>query len=171
MKNLVLKLICCLIAIVSFSVGLPAQTERPASRIKFKPRYAGTSLDAGLMFTPNLGSGFFVAPKVCLQATPRLFVNAGIGVVQYNLLPVQMNTLSEGGSQQRALTGTYIFTDGVYLLSERWSLKGSMMKNITPEPMRRVSPFHMPNEAINLGVDFRVTPNITVGARVGYTTN
>ena len=71
--------------------------------------------------------------------------------------------------QQRTATGAYVFTEGIYLLSERWSINGSMMKNTTPEPMRKMSPFRLPNEAAHLGVDFKITPNVTVGARVGYT--
>jgi len=57
------------------------------------------------------------------------------------------------------------------LLNERWSVSGSAMKRVDPpqpQPMRNVSPWRTPNEAMHFGVDFKVTPNITIGARVGY---
>ena len=172
MKKTVISLI---IVFACFSVGLYAQTEEPASQIEFKPRYAGTSLDMGVMFMPKFGSAFYVAPKFRFQATPRLFVNTGIGVVQYNMLPSQTRLFegSGGASQQRnaAATGAYVFAEGAYLLTERWTVNGSMMKNVTPEPVRRMTPYRIPSEAMHIGVDFKVTPNISVGARVGYTSN
>jgi hypothetical protein len=157
MKRLILFL-----SIICFSANLLAQTEPP----KFKPRYAGTSVNTGFMWTPHFGSAFYVAPKLTFQATPRLFVNTGISVVQYNLLPSQMK--SDGSGFQRTATGTYIFAEGVYLLNERWSVNGSVMKNVTPAPMQRATPYHVPSEAAHFGVDYKITPNITVGARVGY---
>jgi hypothetical protein len=140
----------------------------------FKPRYAGMSVDAGVMFTPHCGSAFYVAPKLrfnfvegsAVQATPRLFVNTGVSVVQYSVLPSQMKF--DGLPQQRTATGTYIFIEGAYLLNERWSVNGSVMKNVTPEPMRQATPYRVPNEAAHFGVDYKITPNVTVGARIGY---
>jgi len=46
--------------------------------------------------------------------------------MQYNFLPSQ--TKFEGARQQTAVTGAYIFTEGMYLLNERWSINGSVMK-------------------------------------------
>ena len=150
-----------------FSAGLWAQEEQQQPVPKFKPHYAGTSVNTGFMFTPHYGSAFYVAPKLNFQVTPRFFVNTGFSVVQYNLLPSQMK--SEGsGSLQRTATGTYIFAEGMYLLNERWSVNGSVMKDVSPSPMRRATPYHVPTEAVHFGVDYKITPNITVGARIGY---
>ena len=161
-----------------FSIGLFAQVEEEsfaskstfATQSKFKPRYAGTSIDAGFMFSPNVGgSAFYIAPKFSFQTTPRLFVNAGVGVIQYNLPPSQFKFEDSGNSYQRTNpVGAYVFVEGAYLLSERWTLNSSMMKNTTPEPFRNISPYRIPNEAVHFGVDFKVTPNISVGARIGY---
>jgi len=123
----------------------------------------------GFMFMPKVGTAYYVAPKLRFQATPRLFINTGINVVQYNVLPSR--TGFEGSHQQRTAVGAYAFVEGMYLLSERWSVSGSAMKRVSPpqpQQMRNVSPWRMPNEAMHLGVDFKVTPNITIGARVGY---
>ena len=170
-----LKIIRCLIVFASFSVGLYAQTEEPATQLRFKPRYAGASLNTGFMFMPNLGTGYFFAPKFSFQTTPRLFVNAGIGVVNYNLFPSHLSSLQQtegrGLQQQNTVTGAYVFTEGVYFLNERWSINSSIMKNTTPESMRKNVPYRLPNEAAHLGIDFRITPNVTVGARVGYSSN
>ena len=152
---------------VIFSAGLLAQEDEQRQGAKFKARYAGTSVDAGFMFMPNFGSGFYIAPKLRFQATPRLFVNTGIGVVQYQVLPSLIK--SEGvGSFQRTATSSYIFAEGMYLLNERWSVNGSVMKDVSPSPMRRATPYRVPTEAMQFGVDYKITPNITVGARVGY---
>jgi opacity protein-like surface antigen len=161
MKQMVLVLMCA-----CFSAGLFAQAEEQQQVAKFKPRYAGTSVNTGFTWMPNFGSAFYVAPKLQFQATPRLFVNTGISVVQYNLLPSQMKY--EGFSPQRTAVGTYIFAEGMYLLNERWSVNGSVMKDVSPEPLRRATPFRMPSQAAHFGVDYKITPNITVGARVGY---
>ena len=165
MKNIFLILVC-----VCFSAGLLAQEGEQPTNLKlqtsnFKPRYAGTSVDAGVMFMPHYGSAYYVAPKLRFQATPRLFVNTGISVVQYSLLPSQMK---HEGSPQRTATSTYIFAEGAYLLNERWSVNGSVMKNINPAPMRRTTPYSVPTEAMHFGVDYKITPNVTVGARIGY---
>ena len=155
---------------ICFSAGLWAQDEEQFEQrqpARFKPHYAGTSVDAGFMFMPRYGSAFYMAPKLTFRATPRLFVNTGIGVIQYNLLPSQMKT--EGSDMIRRMpTSAYIFAEGMYLLSERWSVNGSVMKDVSPAPMRRAAPFRVPSEAMHVGVDYKVTPNITVGARVGY---
>ena len=163
MKKMVLLWSC-----ICFSTGLWAQSEEQpqiTSAKMFKPRYAGTSVDMGYMITPRYGSGFYVAPKLRFQATPRLFINTGISVVQYNLLPSQMKL---EGSPQRNATGAYVFAEGMYLLNERWSVNGSVMKNVSPAPMRSATPYRMPSEAAHFGVDYKITPNITVGARIGY---
>jgi len=157
-----MKRIIIFLTIICFSASLLAQTEAP----KFKPRYAGTSVNTGFMWMPHYGSAFYVAPKLSFQATSRLFVNTGISVVQYNLLPSQNRF--DGSSFQRTATGTYIFAEGVYLLNERWSVNGSMMKDVSPEPMRSATPYRAPGEAAHFGVDYKITPNITVGARIGY---
>ena len=175
MRRIIFSVIC-----TCFFTGLWAQEveqptghaigDAPTSNLKpqtanFKPRYAGTSVDMGYMFMPRFGSGFYVAPKFRFQATPRLFVNTGISIVQYNLFPSPMKYT---GSPQRTATGAYIFAEGMYLLNERWSVNGSVMKNVTPESVRRATPYHVPSEAAHFGVDYKITPNITVGARVGY---
>jgi len=159
-----MKQIISFLAIVCLSASLFAQEEQRQAP-KFKPRYAGTSVNTGFMWMPHYGSAFYVAPKLNFQASPRLFVNTGVNVVQYNMLPTQMKN---EGAPQRTATGAYIFVEGMYLLNERWSVNGSMMKNVSPEPMRRATPYRMPSEAAHLGVDYKITQNITVGARIGY---
>jgi len=179
MKRIVLILTC-----FCFSVGLIAQTEKQedgqfgewgstTTPTKFKPNYVGTSMDVGFMFMPKYGTAYYMAPKLRFQATPRLFVNTGISVIQYNFKQTQMkfDTSEKWAGASPAPTSVYVFTEGVYLLNERWSLNGSAMKNVTPQPLRNVTPFRIPNEAMHLGVDFKVTPNVTVGARVGYSSN
>jgi len=83
------------------------------------------------------------------------------------MLPSQMRNESSG-SLQRTATGAYIFAEGAYLLNERWSVNGSVMKSVTPAPVRNATPYRIPSEAAHFGVDYKITPNITVGARVGY---
>ena len=164
MRRIVLVLIS-----VCFSANLWAQDEaqQSVSAPKFKPRYAGTSVNTGFMWMPNYGSAFYVAPKLNYQATPRLFVNTGIGVVQYNLLPSQMKS-ETSGSLQRTAVSAYIFAEGMYLLNERWSVNGSVLKDVSPSPMRRATPYRIPTEAVHFGVEYKITPNVTIGARVGY---
>jgi hypothetical protein len=164
MKKIVFILVCA-----CFSAELWAQTEQQqvAPAPKFKPHYAGASVNAGFMLMPHYGSAFYVAPKLTFQAAPRFFVNAGVGLIQYNPTPSQMK-LDGGGSLQRTATGAYIFAEGVYLLNERWSINGSVMKDVSPSPMRRATPYSIPSEAMHFGVDYRITPSITVGARIGY---
>ena len=131
----------------------------------FKPHYAGTSVNAGVMFMPKYGSALYVTPKLSFQATPRFFINAGISVIQYNIVSSQLKYES---FPQQNITGAYIFTEGMYMINERLSVSGSVMKSITPETMRNTAPFSIPNEAVHFGVDYKVAPNITIGARIGY---
>jgi hypothetical protein len=85
--------------------------------------------------------------------------------MQFNQLPTLMN---REGSFQRTVINAYIFVEGMYLLNERWSVNGSVMKDISPEPLRRAMPYRTPTQAAHFGVDYKITPNITVGARIGY---
>ena len=107
-----------------------------------------------------------MAPKLNFQVTPRLFVNTGVHIVQYNITPSQIKF--EGQRQQTTTTNAYIFTEGMYLLNERWSINGSVMKKINTEPLLKNTPYRMPNEAAHFGIDYKITPNITVGASIGY---
>ncbi len=165
MKKVILLLGCFCLSIT----GIWAQTQdediAPVPQTKFKPHYAGTSIDAGFMWTPGFGSAYYMAPKISFQATPRLFLNTGISVVQYSLLPSQINP---DISLQHSTTGIYVFAEGAYLLNEKWSVNGSVMKEVSAGPLRQVSPYCVPSEAMHIGVDYKITPNITVGARVGY---
>ena len=137
-----------------------------ATEQKFKPRYAGTSVDAGMMFTSGFGSAYYVAPKINFQVAPRLFFNAGVGLVQYTPLGTKSDLFS---GRPSPTVNAYIFAEGTYLLNEKWSVNGSVMKDLgAGGSSRRVSPYSVPSEAMHLGVDYKVTPNITIGARVGY---
>ncbi|MDR2847777.1 MAG: hypothetical protein LBV39_01600 [Bacteroidales bacterium] len=131
--------------------------------LKFKPRYAGTSVNSGFMFTSGYGSAFYVAPQVNFQLTPRFYLHSGISAVQYSLTPSQV----EGTFRNRTQTGIYLYTAGTYLVNEKWSVNGSVMKNVTPQsaPPSRYS---LPTEAMHVGVDYHVTPNVTIGAKIGY---
>lgn len=167
MKRGILMIGSLLLFAACYAQTVPDDSGQPAdAEKKFKPRYAGASVDAGMMFTPGFGSAYYFAPKVSFQATPRLFLNAGIGVMQYSLMPSQINS---DLSLNRTATSTYIFAEGMYLLSEKWSVNGSVMKDIgSSGPLRQVSPYCVPSEAMHFGVDYRITPNITIGARIGY---
>jgi hypothetical protein len=138
--------------------------EAPADFARFKPRYTGMSAGAGFMFSPGLGSAFYLAPKLNFQVTPRFYVNTGVAIVQYSLLPAQMAEQS----RKTPVTGAYFFTEGVYLLNERWSVNGSVMKSVMPKSVNAKSPFRPPAEAVHFGIDYRVTPHVTIGAKIGY---
>lgn len=132
---------------------------------EFKPRYAGMSVNTGMIFTSVYGPAFFLAPSLNFQITPRLFVNTGVGIAQYSLLP----SASKLGESHQSATSMYIFAEGVYLLNDRWSINGHVMKNISPSgQFREVSPYYIPSEAMHIGVDYKLTPNVTIGARFGY---
>jgi long-subunit fatty acid transport protein len=85
-------------------------------------------------------------------------------MVQYSLMPSQVNETF----RKRTMTDTYIYAAGTYLLNEKWSLNGSVMKSVTPKSVRTNSPLSPPTEAMHFGVDYRITPHVTVGAKIGY---
>jgi hypothetical protein len=150
--------------------GLSAQTaetgEKPFEAKKFKPRYAGTSLDAGVMFTSGMGPAYYIVPKISFQTTPRLFLNAGVGMMQYGMTPRQSGL--EYPFNRSTAVSTFVFAEGLYFLNEKWSINGSVMKEVGSGPLREVSPYCVPKEAMHLGVQYNITPNISVGARIGY---
>jgi hypothetical protein len=165
-----MKKIFILIVISMISIVLHAQEDGqyvlPVP--KFKMGYAGTSVEAGAMFAPKLGTAFYVAPKIRFAVTPRFYMNTGVSMVTYNTLP--SSNMFESSTFNRQSTAAYTFVEGTYLLSERWLLNGSAMKKIdSPKNAPNVAPFRSPSEAMHFGVEYKVTPNITVGARVGYT--
>jgi hypothetical protein len=163
-KAMKMKIWVLLLPNLLMAGSLAQAQERLGDFAKFKPRYAGMSAGAGFMFSPGLGSAFYLAPRLNFQVTPRFHVHTGINIIQYSLLPAQMAELS----RKTPVTGAYVFTEGVYLLNERWSVNGSVMKSLVPKSMQTKQPFRLPAEAIHLGIDYRVTPHVTVGARIGY---
>ncbi|MDR1671891.1 MAG: hypothetical protein LBS09_00255 [Bacteroidales bacterium] len=149
-----------IVILLALTVSVSAQ--EPKGEDTFKPHYAGMSVNTGIMFSPLFGSACFFAPEIGFQVAPRLFLNAGAGVVQYGLTPGQRAETSK----KRSATGMYIYAEGVYLLNEKWSANGSMMKNVSPS--LHTLPYGAPREAIHIGIDYRITPHITIGASVGY---
>jgi hypothetical protein len=131
---------------------------------KFKPRYVGTSVNSGLMFTSGYGSAFYVAPQVNFQLTPRFFLHTGVSAVQYSLMPSQ----TDGAVSNRTQTNAFIYAAGTYWVSEKWSINGSMMKNITPKSTYSQNRFSPPTEAMHVGVDYHITPSVIIGAKIGY---
>jgi hypothetical protein len=149
-----------IVILLALTVSASAQAQKGEGT--FKPRYAGTSVNTGIMFSPLFGSAYFFAPKINFQVTPHLFLNAGAGVAQYSLMPAQTTETLK----KRSVTNMYIYAEGVYLLNEKWSVNGSMVKNVSPAP--RTLPYGVPREAMHIGIDYRITPHITVGASIGY---
>ncbi|MDR0814403.1 MAG: hypothetical protein LBN37_01480 [Bacteroidales bacterium] len=131
---------------------------------KFKPRYASTSVNSGFMFTPGYGSAFYVAPQFNFQLTPRFYLHTGISAVQYSLMPSQV----DGTVRNRTQTGVYLYAAGTYLLNEKWSVNGSMMKSVTPKSAYSQNRYNPPTKAMHVGVDYRITPSVTIGAKIGY---
>lgn len=130
-----------------------------------KSHYTGTSVEAGAMFSSAFGPAFFVTPKISFQLTPRFFLHTGIGMMQYSLTPSKYGDIF---SPNRNATNVYLFAEGEYLLNEKVSIYGSVMKDVSTGPLRQVSPYVVPNEYLHFGVDYKLTPNITIGAQVRY---
>ncbi len=163
MKRYLIFICLCWIT-ANMAAQSPAQEPTADEQPLFKPHYDGTSVNTGVIFSPGYGSAFYVAPSVSFRATPRLFINTGIGITQYSLLPAQ-----ENNSSRQGVTGAYVFAEGLYYLNDRIRINGYVRKNLTPSgPLREVSPYSATNESMHFGIDYKLTPNITIGARFGY---
>ena len=134
------------------------------------------SLNAGTSFfySPNSFSGtsFYVAPKFSYNFTPKFRINAGVMLIRQNLnlsSPLLLGNDSQPQSvvirNTPAVQGI-VFAEGDYLLSERLTLSGSLMKSIEPNDQYKNAAWRNSFQMMSMDVNYKLSNTISVGAGV-----
>jgi hypothetical protein len=152
-------------------VSQPVQSNfiPPPEKIKFSLN-AGTSF----VYSPNsfAGSSFFVAPKLSYNLTPKFRLNAGIMMVKQNLnLSSSLLPAGENQSQSVVLKNSsnvqgVLFAQGDYLLTERLTLSGWVMKSIDSNNNYKNPSWNNSFQAMSMGINYKLSNTISVGAGV-----
>lgn len=139
----------------------------PSEKVKF-------SLNTGTSFfySPNsfAGTSLYVAPKLSYNFTPKFRINAGVMLIRQNL-NLSSPLLLGGDSKPQSVVirnnssvQGIIFAEGDYLLSDRLTLSGSLMKSIDLgdkfKNAARINSFQM----MTMDVNYKLSNTISVGA-------
>jgi len=138
------------------------------NRGNIKPPFSNNphlSLQTGVSFFSIGKQSIFdkwVAPELTYSLTPKLNLTVGAVAMFSNYSGFQNNMNNEGVKtfSPNTVNGQYfLFAQGSYLLNDRITLRGTIMKEV---PNKQINPY-----ALNInrvGVDFKVSDNFTISA-------
>ncbi len=139
----------------------------PSEKVKF-------SLNTGTSFfySPNAFSGtsFYLAPKFSYNVTPKFRINAGVMFIRQNLNFYSPLLLSGDSHPQSVVIRNtpavqgIVFAEGDYLLSERLTLSGSLMKSIDPNYQFNNAAWRNSFQMMSMDVNYKLSNTISVGA-------
>lgn len=133
-----------------------------------------TGIIAGKIGKNNAFAAAYLAPSVFMNVSPKLRVNAGL---------IYLNSFS-GLSNAEALSfmpgnQLAVFASADYFINHRLTLTGSVYKRLdidqsgqTDRPQvynRYMAAYRMPSQSMSLGVTYRITKGLTIGAEIRYT--
>jgi len=107
----------------------------------------------------------YIAPEVRFHATPRFQLNTGIMFSQ-GFLPGAAE--GQNGFQGNRFNSFTLFAEGRYLVSERLSFSGMVLKELDPGLDPRINTFYRNTgmQAVGMGVNYKLTENIHFGAQI-----
>lgn len=161
---------------LTWTIGAQEEIQPEAKPIKLPTEKIKFSLDAGtsFMYAPKFASGtsFFVTPKFTYAITPKFHLNAGVMILKQNLyFPNGITTFNENQPQSVVIKNSssvqgVLFAQGDYLLSDRLTLSGSVMKSLDNTNKLQNLPWNNSFQAMSMGVNYKISNTISVGAGV-----
>jgi len=147
-------------------------TEVPETNSPVKIKKFDTDLSVGTSFTYSphnyFGPSVYIAPSVSWRVNPRFTLQGGAGIERGSYYPLYGSVERE--QQMLPMTRAFMFARGSYQLTERLSVAGTAYKvvNDVPRLTHYSRPFNYNYEGVSLGVDYKITPAISVGFHMGF---
>jgi hypothetical protein len=138
----------------------------------FTPQKLHLSLDLGTSFIGGSkyysGTFFNIAPNLNYLVSPRLKVEVGgvltSGYNNFYQLPVSPESKSTNVVKQT--NQALVYASGQYLLTDKLILTGSVYKTVNSDNSRQINPYYLDYKGMNMGIDYKITKNMSVGAHV-----
>jgi hypothetical protein len=122
--------------------------------------FAGSKYNSGVFTT--------IAPNLNYMATRRLKLEVGGVFMMGNNNFYQVPGNETRSNFLRRSTQTLIYAQGQYLLNDRLVLSGSVFKSFNPNASSKLNPYALDYKGMNIGLDYKVTKSISVGAQIRY---
>ncbi|MEI6898881.1 MAG: hypothetical protein WCL00_03305 [Bacteroidota bacterium] len=145
------------------------------SLIGFQHHHISTNLQIGTYFStsPGYGSsiGSYISPSFSYPVSKRFRINAGITIVNTQLLDIKpFFNAEQGGSYNGNFTNAIVFAGGDFLVNDRLKISGMVYKELN-----LMSTVQKPGYPVNnnlqggyMKVDYKVFDNFHIEAGVGY---
>jgi len=122
--------------------------------------FAGSKYNSGVFTT--------IAPNLNYMVTRRLKLEVGGVFMMGNNNFYQVPGNETRSNFLRRSTQTLIYAQGQYLLNDRLVLSGSVFKSFNPNASSKLNPYALDYKGMNIGLDYKVTKSISVGAQIRY---
>jgi hypothetical protein len=154
------------------SVAPTPMDTMPAPVVKEQKLTFGFSAGTGFSYSSAFGSSMstFLAPHLSYKVSPRFTLNAGLRMQVNSLNNTFAYPLGEGNSITfyRPATQTFLYTEGVYQLTPKVKLSGTVFAEINTfdAPGLKPSSYNMNTYGGILGMEYKVGPHSTISAEI-----
>jgi hypothetical protein len=140
------------------------------------------SMNTGMMLITggknNTYTATYLAPAASFCLSPRLRIRAG-ALMMFSPAEGFMVSASQPETASRSFSGQMsVFAAADYLVTPRLTLSGSFYKAVWDEPFRQhteiqalnrhYSPYRMPTQSYSLGVNYKISNGISIGAEFRF---
>jgi hypothetical protein len=142
---------------------------KSAAPLKFQKLHLSLNIGAGFM-TSKYHSGAFttIAPNLNYMVTPKFKLEVGGVFLMGNTNFYQVPGVESQKSVFQKSNQMLIYTQGQYLVNDRLMITGSLFKAFDPYNSSKLNPYSLDYKGMNIGLDYKVTKNITFGAQIRY---
>ncbi|MBN1952363.1 MAG: hypothetical protein JW801_14275 [Bacteroidales bacterium] len=112
------------------------------------------------------GPTVYAAPALNYQFNPRFAVSAGAGIEQGSFY--SLSRLNDNNANLMPMTRVFIFTRGVYQVTDRLSLGGTAYQVINRMPALNPysSPYQQQFQSIGVDLNYKLSPAFSIGFRM-----
>ncbi len=165
MKNLWVLMLLFSMATAGF-----AQTSgRSDSLFREVPRKVIPSLHTGFSYSRHLGTSTWLTPLFSAELSERFTLTAGLTIIsadRYLALPTPASAenSTEVRLKKKRDTSAWFFAEGVYAVTPRLMVSGSVMREMTGS-----RPYGLlPEQMTSLGMAWQASKSVTIGMQITH---
>ena len=138
--------------------------------LSFQRLHVSLDVGAGYMGGSGYNSGAFttIAPSLNYTVSPKLKFEVGSVILSGNHSFYQMPATETQPSMNQRSTQALVYAQGQYLLTDRLMLTGSVYKTMNSNALTRNNPYSLDYKGMNIGLDYKIAKNISIGAQFRY---
>jgi hypothetical protein len=143
--------------------------------INKEPKKLKLGVDVGMsyMFSSNgvHGPAYSLAPHAVYPLGNKFAVSAGL-FMEYGNFYIPSFTGERNDSEMLPMTRMFVYASGHYFMSEKLTVTGSVYQQVMDVPNRNksINPQAFNYRGMSAGFNYKLTPNITIGARISVET-